>query len=372
MMTVQFKNFLPAAGALRDLNTWTMKTAQPLAARTTDAEDKKAEEKKAEEKKESTQVNLSDFGKRQAQALNMLNSLNAAKETRKAAARAQAAELKKRIDSLKEIAAMLGPLAAKTILRQIKQIAQQLRSIAAELSEPSTPDIGLSGGETANASAGSATGGETGGENVAGAANGNSGATTGEGEGEEDAQASSEDNVAAEAAAAQQKEDAEEAKDAPSTDKDAGTEAAAAEAGAAAGQAEQAARAAESEVKDKEQNKGVSGNDELANLRRAQGMQERQDARMISELAKELRQLASWAKSMLIRKDKEDKETIEEIEKQLAETDKLVQELSDAADVHLNDADILAGMDASADGAERVDAAVSVGDVAAVSVSVFA
>ena len=367
MITQPIKFLLPqqTAGALKNFSTLASNVNTRLQAENaiskTD-EEKKADEKKVEKKQSSTNVNLSDFGKRQIQSLNMLNSLNTVKEARKNAARAQAAELKKQIDALKEIAAMLGPMAAKTILRQIKQLAQQLRSIAAVLAEPSSQESGGAGVQVAdNASAG--------GESASVDENVNSGAENGqnadEREGEAGAKNAPENNVAAaqkqeEAEKAKKEEEEEAEEDAEATDSDAETRQAAAAGAAASQAAEQAASAAESEVREKEQNKGVNGNHEVASQRRAQGEQERRDAKMVSDLAWELRQLLNWVKGMLPRKDKEDKDSLKEIEKQFGEIDELTQQLNDAADAHINSADALMGMGTETDaGVDAAGAEVS-------------
>ncbi|MDR1889697.1 MAG: hypothetical protein LBQ81_10025 [Zoogloeaceae bacterium] len=354
MITVQIRALLTqATGTLQDRNALT--GVRLLAENATD---KKAEDKKAEEPQRSANVSLSDFGKRQLQAFNMLKSLNTVQETRKAAARAQAAELKRRIDSLKAMAMMLGPLAAKGILRQIKQIAQQLRAVAAELAQPSAPEMVANAAPTTNASAG--------GENVSVDENVNFGAAEGDSEGEAGAsgQTVPQDRVAAAAAQQEKAEAVEEEEEEGAKASDADAEAG--QTAAAAGQAEQAASAAESEVKDKEEHKGVNGNEEIARQRRAQGEQARRDAKLVSDLARELRQLLGLVKSMLPRKDKEDKDNLKEIEKQLQETEKLARQLDVTACQPIDDVAALSGVE-TATAEVSADTAVS-----AASISVFA
>ncbi|MDR3087263.1 MAG: hypothetical protein LBU45_04855, partial [Azoarcus sp.] len=130
MTSVQFKAFpTQTARTLNSRNASTSTSAQLPA--------ESAADKKAEEQQNSSKVTLSDLSKHLSQAMQMLKSPKNVSDASKSAARYQAALLKQQMDNLKKIAAMMGPIAAKSILRQIKQIAQQIGRIAAELGEPS-------------------------------------------------------------------------------------------------------------------------------------------------------------------------------------------------------------------------------------------
>ncbi|MDR0735701.1 MAG: hypothetical protein LBF51_02520 [Zoogloeaceae bacterium] len=106
-------------------------------------------DKRAKEQQDSAKVTLSEFGKLQARMLQVRQSMNSIGEARKSAARAHAAQLRQQIEGLKKIAVMLGPVAAKTLLRQIKHLAQQVRQIAAELAQSSST-VGNPGAMTGN------------------------------------------------------------------------------------------------------------------------------------------------------------------------------------------------------------------------------
>ncbi|GHU04349.1 hypothetical protein FACS1894158_04460 [Betaproteobacteria bacterium] len=347
MITIQSSTLSQTAETLKSRNApaaagGQLPTETPLAL--------KAEDKKAEEQQSSFKVSLSDFGKRQLQALQMLKSDNSVSDARKTSARMRAAQLKQQLEGMKKIAAMFGPAAAKSVLRQIKQIARELRQIAEELGEPA-PAISTGGDSQADV-AGATAGGDAEASDVSGSED------SGDSEDSEISEVP-EDSVEAEKAGTEDTEEAEQA---------------------LAGAAEKAATAAEKEVEaqesqESEQNKGVNSNAGIDSERRARGAQMREDAMLLRDLANDVRFLLSLAKNAL-RKDKEDKENLKEVEKQLQETEKLVTDMEASAASDINGGDIDIGNIAS-ETLSAVDASTAVSDVGAIdtslaSISVYA
>ncbi|MDR1350230.1 MAG: hypothetical protein LBJ59_05530 [Zoogloeaceae bacterium] len=303
-------------------------------------------DKKTEEQQDSTKVTLSELGRLQVKTLQMQPSVNSVSEARKSAARAHAAQLKQQIEALKKIAVMLGPMASKTLLRQIKHLAQQVRQIAAELAQSSSAST--IGNPNAVASNVMMDGGD-----LSVDANVDFGLSEEAENGDE--KSVTEEDMEREAATAQAETPEAEIAEAEGDEE-------AAAAGAAVAQAEQAAYAAEKEIKAQENEKttGIGGNTGLAAKSSDEARQRQEDALLMRDLVKELRLLLSLAKGMLLKKDKEDKENLKEIDKQLAAADDLVQELEAAAQSTVEAETVAVG---------AVDAAA--GDAAA-SLSVFA
>ncbi|MDR3158015.1 MAG: hypothetical protein LBU11_03175 [Zoogloeaceae bacterium] len=299
-------------------------------------------DKKAGEQRDSTKVTLSKPGKLQVRMSQMWQGMNSVSEARKSAARAHAAQLKQQIEALKKIAVMLGPMASKTLLRQIKHLAQQVRQIAAELAQSSS-NVGDSGATLADVAMG--------GGDLSVDAN----VDFGLGEETEDGalESAAEENVGTTEAEAET--ETSEAQDAE------------AEGDATVAQAQQAATAAEREIKaqeereDEKKTMGIGGNAGISASAREEARQkQQQDALLVRDLVKELRQLLSLVKGTLLKKDKEDKENLKEIEEQFAAIDDLVRELEAAAQ---------SVMEAETSASGVIDAAI---DDTAVSISVFA
>jgi hypothetical protein len=342
MLTIQSRTVATqAAGAAKNASLDVRQALQ--------ADEKRRADEKAKTRQDSAKVTLSISAKLRANMLQMSQGMNSIAEARKSAARAHAAQLKQQIDVLKKIAIALGPLAAKTLLRQIKHLAQQMRQVAAELARSSSNtdnlgttvsdgvDVAMSGGDPPlDAEANPASGEET--ENG-------------------ERESAPRENIARATAAAQA--ETSEAESAQGENKDDE---------ALAARAEQAAAAAEREVETREEGEngktgetaGAGGNTGLSANAHAEARQKQQDALLVRELANELRQLLNLVKGMLPKKDKEDRENIKEIEEGFAAIDDLAQELEAAAQS-------VTVAETSAGGA--VDAAV--GDVA-LSISVFA
>jgi hypothetical protein len=322
-------------------------------------------DKKTEEQQASTRVTLSVSGKRQLQALQMLKPPDSVNDAKKSAARAKAAQLKQQIDTLKEVAAKLGPMAAQHILRQIKQIAQQIRQVAAELAPSSSaPPAFTLGSNAASSTVGGADQSVDAGDATAG-------------EAAAPAQAAPEVSVETETVVLQQAETGAEtgAEGAEETARDQDAE-------QVAGQAEQAATDADKEIGNTEKNgeddrdKGITSRNEISSQHRATGAQEKQDAEMVRDLSSELRKLLGWVKSMLQHPDKEDKKALKEIEKQLETAEKLAEDLDISANEHISSADELSATDSVAGEVSTaevgsVDTAVSADSASAASISVL-
>jgi hypothetical protein len=358
MIAIQARTLTQAAETLKSRNAPT--TAGVLSP-TESAAALKAEDKKAEEQPYSTKVSLSDFGKRQLQAIQMLKASSSVSDARKASARMRAAQLKQQLEGMKKMAAMIGPATAKGILRQIKQIARELRQIAAELGEP-TPAIATGGGSQINVASDSADGDA----DVSDATE--SAEISGDSEDSEASEVSVED----EEAAAQEEVETEETEET--------------EQAALAGAAEQAVTEAEKEVKDQEnqeseQNKGVNGNNDITGERRARGAQRKEDAKLVRDLVKDLRFLLGLVKSALLRKDKEDKANLKDIDKQLRETERLAKNMEALADKDINGENIdfgniastaLSAVETSTVELSAVDTMVPAVNVSVASISVYA
>ena len=304
-----------------------------------------ATDEKAGTRQDSAKVILSDSGKAQVKMLQFQQGMNSIGEARKSAARAHAAQIKQQIEALKKIAVTLGPMASKALLRQIKHLAQQVRQIAAELAQSSTVsnpgEAALNGDLSVDAHV-----------DFFGA-------------GTEDGEGASTADAEREAVAAQAEASAGEAEKEESDDEGEGEGK-----GAAVAQAEQtvqAAQSAEREIQAQEaredDKKGAVGN---ARSGAARGDARQEDVLLVRDLARELRLLLSLAKGALLKKDKEDKDNIEEIEAALSDINDLAGELEAAAQ---SATDAEAAITAEASGTASVDTAV--GD-AAVSISVFA
>jgi myosin heavy subunit len=305
-------------------------------------------DKKASEPQVSVTLSLSDLGKRRLLAMHqMLKSASNIIESRKANARARAAQLKQQIDVLKQVAMSLGPVAAKGLLQQIKQIAHQIRAVAADLAGESPPEFTQAG--TASVTVSTTGGGEAAGSEA----------------GDENRLAESETVVEAEAASVPQETAETEGSEETAEGK---------EAEQVAGQVAQEATEAEKEVADKanDQNKGVNSRDDIASQRRAEGAQKKQDVEMLRDLLREFRILLNWVKSALQNPDKADKKSLEEIDKQFAETEKLVRNLDVSANKDINSAPDLPATEASTAAVGAVDRAASVGSgsVGSIAVSV--
>ena len=370
MITIQARTLSQAAETLKSRNAPAAADGQLP---TENALAPTAEDKNAEEQQSSFKVSLSDFGKRQLQALQMMQkSASNISDARKNSARMRAAQLKQQLEGMKKIAAMLGPAAAKSVLRQIKQIARELRQIAAELGEP-TPAIATGGGSQADVASASA-GGDADDSDASGSeeVSGNSEDT----EVSEDSEISETSDVSVEAEEAVAQEAVEEARTEDTEEAEQ----------ALAGAAEQAATAAEKEVRNQEnqeseQNKRVNGHAAIDSERRARGAQMKEDAKLVRDLGQDLRFLLSWAKSALLRKYKEDKDNIKDVEKQLRETEKLVEnmELSAENDISGGDIDIgniaseaLSAVEASTAEIGSIDTSVPAVNVSVASISVYA
>jgi hypothetical protein len=311
-------------------------------------------DKKTSEPQKSATVSLSNIGKRYLQAMQQMLKSTSISEARKAAARARAAQLKQQIEVLKQVAMSLGPAAAKGLLQQIKQIAHQIRTVAADLAGESLPEFTQTGTSAVTVST-------TGRGEAAGDENMSSGAT--EGETATPEQAIPAESVEAEAASVPQEDAQTEGAEETAEGK---------EAEQVAGQAAQEATEAETEItaKANEQDKGVNSRDDIASQRRAQGAQKKQDVEMLRDLLREFRILLNWVKSALQHPDKEDKKSLEEIDKQFAETEKLVRNLDVSANEDINSAPDLPATETLTAEVGAVDRAASVGSGSAGFISV--
>jgi hypothetical protein len=260
-------------------------------------------DKKASEPQISVTLSLSDSGKRRLLDMQqMLKSASFIIDSRKAQARSRAAQLKQQIEVLKKVAMSLGPAAAKGLLQQIKQIAHQIRAVAADLAGESSSEFIRVGTALATVSM-------TGGSEAAGSEAGDENMSSGAAE--------SETAVEAEAASVPQENAEMEGSEETAEGK---------EAEQVAGQAAQEATESEKEVADKanDQDKGVNSRDDIANQRRAQGAQKKQDMEMLRDLLREFRILVDCVKSALQYPYKGNWKSLEEIDKQVAETEKLL------------------------------------------------
>jgi hypothetical protein len=357
MISIQLKTLLTQTMALKP------QTAQPGSKLPTES----ATAQKAATAQTSVKVTLSDLGKRQLQLMQQsLKAVNSFSDARKSAARAKAAQLKQQVEVLKQVARSLGPLAAKGILRQIKAIAHQIKDVAAELGADSPLEFSPVGGAASANVGGNSDASTSDGESAAADADVSAVAT-------EDAEAApeqpvpeaSEDSVDIDAEAATalaEEEGAEETEDT-AADK---------EAEEVAGQAAQAASEAEREIEGKanDQDKSVTGKDDIASQRHARGIQKREDAQMLRDLIKEFRILLNWVKGALQHPDKEDKKDLKDIDKQLKEAEKLIRALDDSANDDINSVVDVPEAEVSTAEVGSVDTAVAVDSGAAVSISV--
>jgi hypothetical protein len=322
MVSVQIKTVLPQTASI--VKNARLDVRQALQAITDKQADKQAD-KEARERQESTKVTLSASGRSQGKLLQMQQSINSVSAARKSAARAHAAQIQQQIEALKKIAVMLGPLASKTILRQIKHLAQQLRQIAAELAQSSSAPATSS----PEAAAGNAVA-EGGNLSVNADVDSGVGEEVENGEGKGEAKSESTEAIARDDEAARTK--TPEAESAEGKEEEAKGEAA-----AVLAQAEQAVHAAEEEVRENEKSgesgktTGMSSGLGTSSEARDAARQKQEDAQLVRSLAKELRLLLNLAKATLLKKDKEDKENLKEIDRQFADIDALARELEAAA-----------------------------------------
>lgn len=88
---------------------------------------------------QTVQVNLSEAARnRQAFSTAAQSYREQLQEAKKTRARERVAEVKRRLDELKRLVMMLGDLAPKALLRELKQLAGELKSAAKDLQESST------------------------------------------------------------------------------------------------------------------------------------------------------------------------------------------------------------------------------------------
>ncbi len=269
-------------------------SAPPVRTRAaTTAEPGKGEAGKAAsepEQQPSVTVTLSEYAQKRAksmrEAFGKLREMQARQdESRKDAARQRVEDLKRRIEMLKKFAVALGPSAAKGVLRQLKEMAQELGQAAAVLKEPSG-----------------------GGASTIGAAqsSGNSDAATNE------------------TATTEAVTDAEVNADAPDSNP-----------AMAAEVVDEEAADHERAEKDDEQPADETNGDEQAQAAFSQARNERNerqrraDAEELKKVAAQLKQLLAMARSQLGRKpDQDSKKLVEGINEQLAEVDKAVTDMS--------------------------------------------
>jgi len=292
----------------------------------------------------SVKVMLSDYTRQRMDSLrNLSRSMqpvnNRALEARKNAARTRAAQLKQQIETLKKIAMSLGPMAAKSLLRQIKQIAREIRQIAGELAQSPMQTSNGNPGEALSAAL-------------------SSGAQAGANRADGEAVTADTGTASLESAIAQAEKTAspppeEGIKDETGEAQPEASEQTAQTVGAAADEAERDVAAAEDEESEAREGQPTAApTPEAAEQRRAEAQQKRQDAAMVRELAEELRKLLALVKAQLLRQDRETKKDIKETEKLLKETEELANMLENAAD--------------AGDGAALPDAAVAATDITAV------
>lgn len=240
-----------------------------------------------EKQQPSVTLTLSDYAQKRMKAMReataKLRAMQASQqEARKDAARQRLEDIKKRIEMLKQLVIALGPAAAKGALRQIKQLAQELGQAASVLKE-------ASGGNTVTLTAGSAQSStdSTEGASAAGMA------TAVEAISEVPQEVEADPQAAVVSAAASEEMTAEDGDAESETDGD-----------------EQAQTALERARHDRDD------------------QQRRADAAELKKVARQLKQLLAMVKAQLSADpDEESKKLLGDIDKQLADTEKVAGDM---------------------------------------------
>lgn len=254
-----------------------------------------AQGQEAESEQVSSRVTLSDDALKKildyGQAVSRMATETVA--SKKDLARARIEEIKKRIAMLKKLLAMMGPAAAKSVLREIRQLAGQLSAAAETLKEGSggmpsaTTGMGMMPASVATAAS------TSGGEAATGAALANAG-------GEQTDARGGAPSQSAQAAAAYAKV---------SADTRAAADTAAQQASGeddAGGAEAQASEPAGSDAADEGVALANRGNaTDAASLHRAQARQREEDAKTLREVLRELKALLATARQMIERGDEE-------------------------------------------------------------------
>lgn len=221
--------------------------------------------------------------------------------SKKDLARARVEEIKKRIAMLKKLLAMMGPAAAKGVLREIRQLAGQLSAAAETLKEgsdgmsPATSGVGVMAASAVGAPLSSGSDGAA------------LGATPARADGADPQARGGALSQGAQVAAAYAKVSA----DTEAADDTAARPAAGAEAGPDAGMAAAQAQAAASQSGSADPADASAGPmagvgaADAANLRRAQDRQREEDASSLRDVLRELKALLALARQMAERGDEE-------------------------------------------------------------------